>query len=67
MHAALANRPTLTTVCEFRARLVALMEERGADKALKSLQQWIVEAEQSGIRSLQQFAERLKGYSAVGA
>jgi stearoyl-CoA desaturase (delta-9 desaturase) len=43
------------------------MEERGADKALKSLQQWIVEAEQSGIRSLQQFAERLKGYSAVGA
>jgi stearoyl-CoA desaturase (delta-9 desaturase) len=67
MHAALANRPALTTVCEFRARLVALMEERGADKALKSLQQWIHEAEESGIRSLQQFAQRLKGYSAVGA
>jgi stearoyl-CoA desaturase (delta-9 desaturase) len=67
MHAALENRPALATVCEFRARLVALMEERGAEKALKSLQQWIAEAEESGIRSLQQFAQRLKGYSAVGA
>lgn len=67
MHAALANRPALRTVCEFRARLVALMEERGAEKSLKALQQWIVEAEESGIRSLQQFAQRLKGYSAVGA
>ncbi|WP_132142852.1 DesA family fatty acid desaturase [Luteibacter rhizovicinus] len=67
LQAVMAKRPTLTTVCEFRARLVALMEQRGADNALKALQQWIVEAEQSGIRSLQQFAQRLKGYSAVGA
>jgi stearoyl-CoA desaturase (delta-9 desaturase) len=67
LQAALANRPALKTVCDFRARLVALMEERGAEKSLKALQQWIVEAEQSGIRSLQQFAQRLKGYSAVGA
>jgi stearoyl-CoA desaturase (delta-9 desaturase) len=62
----LAKRPKLKTVCEFRARLNALMEQRGADQALKGLQQWIAEAEASGIRSLQEFAGRLKGYS-VGA
>ena len=38
------------------------MEQRGADAALKGLQQWIREAEQSGIRALQEFAQRLKGY-----
>jgi stearoyl-CoA desaturase (delta-9 desaturase) len=39
------------------------MEQRGAEQALKGLQQWIVEAEQSGIRALQDFAARLKGYA----
>jgi stearoyl-CoA desaturase (delta-9 desaturase) len=43
------------------------MEQRGAEQALKGLQQWIVEAEQSGIRSLQEFAARLKGYRVAGA
>ncbi|WP_049623751.1 DesA family fatty acid desaturase [Frateuria defendens] len=63
LQAVLAHRPTLRTVCDFRARLVALMEQRGAEQSLKGLQQWIHEAEQSGIRVLQQFAARLKGYS----
>jgi stearoyl-CoA desaturase (delta-9 desaturase) len=63
MQAVLAKRPMLKTVCEFRNRLAELMEQRGADQALKGLQQWIVEAEQSGIRTLQEFAQRLKGYS----
>jgi stearoyl-CoA desaturase (delta-9 desaturase) len=63
----LAKRPTLRTVCDFRNRLAALMEQRGAEQALKGLQQWIVEAEQSGIRSLQEFAARLKGYRVAGA
>jgi stearoyl-CoA desaturase (delta-9 desaturase) len=63
----LAKRPTLKTVCEFRARLSALLEQRGADQALKGLQQWINEAEASGIRSLQEFAARLKGYSVAAA
>jgi len=67
LQAVMAKRPTLQNVCEFRVRLVALMEQRGADAALHGLQQWIVEAEQSGIRVLQEFATRLKGYSAVGA
>ncbi len=59
----LAKRPTLKTVVEFRTRLAALMEQRGAEQALNGLQQWIHEAEQSGIRVLQEFAARLKGYS----
>ena len=67
MQAVLAKRPTLSVVCEFRNRLADLMEQRGADQALSGLQQWIGEAEQSGIRALQEFAQRLKGYSLAGA
>jgi stearoyl-CoA desaturase (delta-9 desaturase) len=67
MQAVLAKRPALKTVCEFRSRLAELMEQRGADQALKGLQQWIVEAEQSGIRALQEFAQRLKGYSVAAS
>jgi stearoyl-CoA desaturase (delta-9 desaturase) len=67
MQAVLARRPTLKTVCDFRNRLAALMEQRGAEQALKGLQQWIHEAEESGIRSLQEFAQRLKGYSVATA
>jgi stearoyl-CoA desaturase (delta-9 desaturase) len=67
LQAVLARRPTLETVWEFRARLSALMEQRGADQALKGLQQWISEAEASGIRALQDFAQRLKGYSVAPA
>ncbi len=67
MQAVLARRPTLKTVVEFRGRLAALMEQRGAELALKGLQQWIREAEESGIRALQEFAQRLKGYTVVPA
>lgn len=63
LQAVLAKRPTLQTVYDFRNRLAALMEQRGAEQALKGLQQWIHEAEESGIRTLQEFAQRLKGYS----
>lgn len=67
LQALLAKRPTLRTVCEFRDRLAAIMEQRGAEQTLKGLQQWTVEAEQSGIRALQEFAGRLKGYSVAAA
>ncbi|HEX7338431.1 MAG TPA: fatty acid desaturase [Rhodanobacteraceae bacterium] len=67
LQAVLAKRPQLKVVCEFRSRLAALLDQRGADQALKGLQQWIHEAEESGIRVLQDFAERLKGYTAVRA
>lgn len=67
LQAVLAKRPTLRTVVEFRTRLAALMEQRGAEQTLKGLQQWIAEAEQSGIRSLQDFAARLKGYAVASS
>ncbi len=67
LHNVLARRPTLKTVYEYRNRLAALMEQRGAEQTLKGLQQWIAEAEQSGIRALEDFAARLKGYSLAGA
>ncbi|MHB1273296.1 MAG: DesA family fatty acid desaturase [Rhodanobacter sp.] len=67
LQALLARRPTLQTVCDFRSRLAALMEQRGAEQALKGLQQWIGEAEESGIRALQDFAQRLKGYTLASA
>ncbi|TAM27309.1 MAG: acyl-CoA desaturase [Rhodanobacter sp.] len=67
LQAVLAKRPTLQTVYDFRNRLAALMEQRGAEQALKGLQQWIHEAEESGIRTLQEFAQRLKGYSVATA
>ncbi|HET6631457.1 MAG TPA: fatty acid desaturase [Rhodanobacteraceae bacterium] len=67
MRSLVDRRPTLRTVCDFRARLAALMEQRGADAALKGLQQWVREAEQSGIRALQDFARQLKGYRVAHA
>ncbi|TAL99768.1 MAG: acyl-CoA desaturase, partial [Rhodanobacter sp.] len=67
MQLVLARRPSLKTVVEFRGRLAALMEQRGAEQALKGLQQWIREAEESGIRVLQEFAQRLKGYTVAAA
>ena len=67
LQALLAKRPTLRTVYDFRNRLAAIMEQRGAEQTLKGLQQWIGEAEQSGIRALQEFAGRLKGYSVAAA
>ncbi|HET7299368.1 MAG TPA: fatty acid desaturase [Oleiagrimonas sp.] len=66
LEAAIAKRPALRTVCAYRARLMALMEQRGTDQALKGLQQWIREAEQSGIHVLQDFAQHLKGYRVAG-
>ena len=62
------TRPQLRTVCEFRARLAALTERNGrnGDALLDSLKQWCHEAEATGIRTLAEFAARLKGYKLVG-
>ncbi|HET7359837.1 MAG TPA: fatty acid desaturase [Rhodanobacteraceae bacterium] len=67
LSAVVERRPTLRTVCDFRNRLAELLEQRGAEAALKGLQQWVHEAEQSGIRALQEFAARLKGYTLATA
>ena len=62
------KRPQLRTVCEFRARLAALTERNGrnADGMLDGLKQWCLEAEATGIRTLADFAARLKGYRLAG-
>ncbi|MGN7726955.1 DesA family fatty acid desaturase [Luteimonas sp. 22616] len=58
-------RPRIRTLVEHRARLAALLEARthNAGESLRNLQAWCQEAEASGIRALQEYSERLKGYS----
>ena len=61
------QRPKLQVVCEFRARLAAVLERgNGTGEAmLSNLQDWCREAEATGIRVLQDFAARLRGYALV--
>jgi stearoyl-CoA desaturase (delta-9 desaturase) len=66
MNAFTESRPQLRVVCEFRARLAALIDGRNGDALLDSLKQWCHEAEATGIRTLAEFAARLKGYRLVG-
>lgn len=63
-HRWFARRPSLATVWEFRQRLRSLYERRGhtPESMLSALQDWCRDAEATGIRALQQFAARLKGY-----
>ncbi len=60
-----AQRPRIRTLVEHRARLSALLEARthNAAESLHNLQAWCHEAEASGIRALQEYSARLKGYS----
>ncbi|HEY6942641.1 DesA family fatty acid desaturase [Dokdonella sp.] len=62
------KHPRLRTVCEFRARLAELTERNGrnADGMLEGVREWCREAEQTGIRTLAEFAARLKGYRLAG-
>ncbi len=62
------KHPQLRTVCEFRARLAALTERNGrnAEGMLDGLKEWCLEAEATGIRTLADFAARLKGYRLAG-
>ena len=65
MEAWIAASPRISTLVEYRRRLSTVLEARTADAAekLHRLQEWCREAEASGIRSLQEFAQRLRGYS----
>ena len=69
MEAWIAASPRIRTLIEHRRRLSTLLEARSADAAekLHRLQDWCREAEASGIRSLQEFAQRLRGYSLQAA
>lgn len=63
--AAVSGRQTLKTVYEFQDKLQQIWHAAGASQeALKlELQEWCKQAEATGISYLQEFADRLKGYS----
>ena len=54
---------------EFRARLLAIYEIKSAaaEAKMEALRAWCAEAEASGVRQLEEFSVRLKGYSMVPA
>ena len=62
-------RPRIRTLMEHRARLAEVLESRGHDASekLKRLQAWCAEAEATGIRALQEYSARLKGYALLPA
>ena len=64
-----AQRPRIRTLVEYRQKLASVLETRtsNAADALHNLQAWCREAEASGIRALQDYATRLKGYSLQSA
>ncbi|MGB0865051.1 MAG: DesA family fatty acid desaturase [Granulosicoccaceae bacterium] len=55
----------LKTVYEYRAKLQDIWQMANAshERLVQALQDWCVQAENSGIDSLQEFATRLRGYS----
>jgi len=57
--------PRIRTLMEHRARLAEVLESRGHDASekLRCLQAWCAEAEATGIRALQDYSARLKGYA----
>jgi len=63
------QRPRMATLVEYRRRLAAVLEARSqnASDTLHALQAWCHEAEASGIRVLQDYSARLKGYSLQAA
>lgn len=69
MHQWIAQRPRILTLVEYRRKLAAVLEARtsNANEALHNLQAWCREAEATGIRALQDYAARLKGYSLQSA
>lgn len=61
----LENSQTLKTVHEFRERLREIWESSqiSNERLLAQLKEWCAQAEASGIRSLQEFSQRLRTYS----
>ncbi|MEN7342120.1 MAG: fatty acid desaturase [Pseudomonadota bacterium] len=61
----LENSSALKTVHEFRDRLQALWSGStiSNERLVEQLRQWCEEAEASGIRTLQEFADRVRGYA----
>ncbi len=65
----IAERPNTARLMEFRARLLAIYEIKSAaaEAKMEALRAWCAEAEASGVRQLEEFSARLKGYSMVPA
>ena len=59
------TRPSLRTLCRFRAQLASLMEQRDAGSGAHGLSQWVQAAMDSGIGPLRRFAEALAGDAPV--
>lgn len=65
LRAALDESELLRTVVEYRSQLQSIWQIAGAsqERLQEALQDWCNQAEQSGIRTLEEFASRLRGYS----
>ncbi|MGI9336130.1 MAG: DesA family fatty acid desaturase [Gammaproteobacteria bacterium] len=65
LHQALEHSHALETVYRLKHQLQEIWQERGAsrERLLESLQQWCRDAEESGIRALQEFARTLPNYT----
>ena len=65
LDAALKHSQALQTVYLYKGKLQAIWQERTAshERLRQSLQEWCREAEESGIRALQEFAKTLPMYS----
>ncbi|MBT8422267.1 MAG: transposase, partial [Gammaproteobacteria bacterium] len=61
----LDNNEQLRKIYELREQLVQIWEQANVsnEKLLAQLKEWCAEAEASGIRSLEEFAVRLRGYA----
>ena len=64
--ATLASNQTLQTIYEFKQSLKNVWNQHSKDQAelLARLQAWCADAEASGISSLREFAQQLRGYRA---
>ena len=62
---ALSSHQTLDTVYEFRQRLEAIWQKTAdsQEQLLVAIQEWCHQAEETGIKALQDFAQSLKSYS----
>ena len=65
LQAALSRSQKLTTVYEYKTRLQELWQRShtSQDSLLHHLQDWCKQAEETGIKGLQDFARSLKGYT----
>jgi len=67
MQTLLADHPVLRSVFESQQQLHDLWGRTTSNQQarLESVQKWIHDAEQTGIHALEEFAQKLRGYSMV--